>query len=91
MQEELDALRQELNEKNEIIEKMAKPNSEELLQKQRDLTNLKIQENFNLKNVIDQQKADMDKLKKKIEAHQDMQSNKQMEIDQLTNEYKNLQ
>lgn len=91
MQEELDALRQELNEKNEIIEKMAKQNSEELLQKQRDLTNLKIQENFNLKNVIDQQKADMDKLKKKIEAHQDMQSNKQMEIDQLTNEYKNLQ
>ena len=33
----------------------------------------------------------MDKLKKKIEAHQDMQSNKQMEIDQLSNEFKNLQ
>lgn len=84
-------MRQELSEKNEIIEKMPKQNSEELFQKQRELTNAKIQENFNLKNVIDQQKADMDKLKKKIEAHQDMQTNKQMEIDQLSSEYKNLQ
>lgn len=53
LQEEMRKLKLELHDKNEIIEKMPKENSQELLQKQRELTNLKIQENFNLKNVID--------------------------------------
>jgi len=38
--------------------------------------NKKIQENFNLKNLVDQQKAEIDKLKKKFEASKDLQINK---------------
>jgi hypothetical protein len=32
---------------------------------------MKMQENFNLKNIIDQQKTEIDKLKKKTDAQQD--------------------
>ena len=32
---------------------------------------MKMQENFNLKNIIDQQKSEIDKLKKKTDAQQD--------------------
>lgn len=40
-----------------------------------------MQENFNLKNIIDQQKTEIDKLKKKTDAQQDQYDIKQREVE----------
>ena len=42
---------------------------------------MKMQENFNLKNIIDQQKTEIDKLKKKTDAQQDQYDIKQREVE----------
>lgn len=41
--------------------------------------------------MIDQQKSEIDKLKKKFESSNDLQINKQTEMDTLKKEYKTLQ
>lgn len=89
LQETIEDLKAQISEKEQTIEKMPK-HSEDQIRKQIDITNVKIQENFSLKNVIDQQKSEFDKMKKKFEAAQDLQINKQTEMDQLQKEYKAL-
>lgn len=53
MQITIDELKIQVTEKDELLEKIPKQ-SEEKIRNQIDITNSKIQENFNLKNVIDQ-------------------------------------
>ena len=72
MKEYISNLEQDCNEKDKTIEEMQKGegNSEQLKQ-MKDSFNIKVQENFNLKQTIDDQRGEITKLKKRVEAMHD--------------------
>jgi len=72
LQTKIKDLELELSEKTADIERLARSECDsEAIVKQKEIVNQKIQENYSLKQIIDQQRADIEKMRKKSVAQED--------------------
>ena len=91
LQAKIKDLEQDLAEKTTDIDRLTRAEGNpEAIKQQKEIVNQKIQENYSLKQIIDQQRAEMDKMRKKLVAQEDKFTNKNIELDQLNEELKNM-